>query len=323
MNVLVTGSEGFIGRHLVRELLKQGHAVLGVDISDQANTGENFAFQQCNLIDREQLQHAFSNFQPSAVIHLAARTDLLGSRIEDYAANTVGVENLISAIKESPGTIRAVFTSSQLVCRIGYVPRHDEDYQPNTVYGESKVLTEQIVRRLNGGDVEWCLVRPTTVWGPGMNQHYQSFFRLIRQGRYFHVGDRPLYKTYGYVGNVVQQYCRLLEAPAERLSRVFYVADYQPLALRDWANAFQREFGCKPIRTLSEPLAKALAKTGDIFNQVGFRRFPFNSFRLNNILTEYRYDMSSTEAVCGEMSYTVEQGVKETAAWFMSIDSDS
>jgi GlcNAc-P-P-Und epimerase len=92
------------------------------------------------------------------------------------------------------------------------------------------------------------------------------------------------------------------------------------LSLREWADALQREFGCKPIPTLSEPMARALAKTGDLFNVAGIQRFPFNSFRLNNILTEYQYDMSPTEAVCGNMSYTFERGVKETASWFMKID---
>src|SRR5437868_2266888 len=320
MKILVTGSEGFIGRHLVRDLLRKGHTVLGVDVSDSCEKVENFVFQQCDIINGERLAEVVSSFRPEAVIHLAARTDLLGSKLEDYAANVLGVENLISAIKKTPGVNRAIFTSSQLVCRIGYVPKHEQDYQPNTLYGQSKVITEQIVRRLNGGDVEWCLVRPTTVWGPGMNQHYQSFFRMIRQGRYFHVGRQPLYKTYGYVGNVIKQYRRLLEAPADKLREVFYVADYQPLALREWANAFQREFNCKQIRTVSEPAAKALARAGDLFNAAGLHRFPFNSFRLNNILTEYKYDMSPTEAVCGEMSYTFEEGVKETATWFMSID---
>jgi hypothetical protein len=98
------------------------------------------------------------------------------------------------------------------------------------------------------------------------------------------------------------------------------VADYQPLALREWANAFQREFGCKPIPTVPEPLAKTLAKAGDLFNSIGYQSFPFNSFRLNNILTEYQYDMSATEAVCGQMRYTIDEGVRATAQWFLNID---
>ncbi len=153
-----------------------------------------------------------------------------------------------------------------------------------------------------------------------MNEHYQSFFRLIRAGRYFHVGHDPLYKSYGYVGNVVHQYLRLLEAPASQINRkVFYVADYQPLSLREWADAFQRAFGAPRIPTVPKALAVLLAKLGDAINLIGYRRFPFNSFRLRNILTEYQYDLSPTEAVCGELPYSFDQGVKETVAWFMEM----
>src|SRR5438067_6624986 len=104
--------------------------------------------------------------RPEAVVHLAARTDLDQKRdLAGYAANIEGVGNLVAALRGTPSVRRAIYTSSQLVCKVGYVPMSDDDYRPNTKYGESKVWTEKIVRREDGGGVEWCLVRPTTVWG--------------------------------------------------------------------------------------------------------------------------------------------------------------
>jgi nucleoside-diphosphate-sugar epimerase len=321
MKVLVTGSSGFIGEHLVQRLTREGHTVGGLDVTPPSTEPANFTFQIGSLVDGPKLTAITSSFAPQTIVHLAARTDLDGKDLQDYAANIGGVENLLTAIRKTPSVTRCIFTSSQLVCKAGYIPKHEQDYRPNTLYGQSKVMTEQAVRYADGGGVEWCLVRPTTVWGPGMNRHYQSFFRLIRRGRYFHIGHRPLYKTYGFVRNVVQQYLRLLEVPARLIHRrVFYVGDYEPLSLREWANAFQREFDAKPIPTLPEALAKLLAKLGDAINAAGYHSFPFNSFRLNNILTEYQYDMSETRAVCGELCANVEQGVKETATWFMHVD---
>lgn len=321
MKVLVTGSSGFIGTHLIHRLIQDGHSVLGVDLMAPAVIVGDFSFQPCNIVEGSRLVAIVSDFVPQAIIHLAARTDLKGKHTHDYLANVVGVENLVSAIRQTAGVKRCIFTSSQLVCRIGYLPKHDEDYQPNSPYGKSKVLTEQTVRNSDGGGIEWCLVRPTTVWGPGMNEHYRNFLRLIRQGKYFHVGHRPLYKTYGFVGNIVHQYVRLLEAPAEQIHRrVFYVADYKPISLREWADGFQREFGARPIPTVPEWLAKRMATLGDIVNAFGYRSFPFNSFRLTNILTEYQYDLSQTISVCGDLSWNPEQGIRETAAWFLQID---
>lgn len=322
MKVLITGSSGFIGEHLARRLVREGHRVLGLDLRPPPTEAATLSFQTCDLLDGTNLAAIISSFAPDAVIHLAARTDLAGKCLQDYAVNIQGVDNLITAIRNTPSVRRCIVTSSQLVCRVGYLPKHAQDYSPNTFYGQSKVMTESVVRNTDGGGVEWCLVRPTTVWGPGMNSHYQSFFRLIQQGRYFHVGHGPLYKTYGFVGSVVQQYLRLLEAPAHLIHRrMLYLADYQPLSLRQWADAFQREFHVRPIPTVPIPVAKLLARIGDLIDAAGFSKFPFNSFRLNNILTEYQYDMSPTQVVCGEVCMDLESAIRNTARWFIGLDS--
>lgn len=315
--VLVTGSTGFIGKRLCSHMAELGYEVLGIDKREPEAPPEGWTFQAVDLLDANTVREVLNRFAPSGVLHLAARTDLAETRdLQGYAANIAGVENLIAAVRQTPSVERGVYTSSQLVCRIGYTPRDDRDYCPDTLYGQSKVMTEKIVVEQDGGGAEWCLVRPTTVWGPGMSAHYQRFFRMIGQGRYFHVGRRPLYKSYSYLGNIVHQYVRLLEAPAEQIVRkTYYLADYEPLSLRAWADTIQRELGAKPIPTLPRPLARAAALTGDLANRIGFSRFPFNSFRLNNVLTEYQVDLSRTREVCGPLPYDMNAGVRELVAW--------
>jgi len=316
VRVLVTGAAGFIGSALTSHLAGQGHTVLGLDRRPPANAGVESVV--CDLLDAGGLAAAFSRWRPEAVAHLGARIDLDEKRdLAGYAANIDGVRNVLQAIRATPAVGRTIFTSSQLVCRVGYVPQSDTDYAPTTLYGESKVLTEKLVRESDGAGTTWCLVRPTTVWGPGMSAHYQRFIRMIERGRYFHIGRRPLLKSYGYVGNVVHQYARLLTAPADVIrGKTFYLADDPPLSLRAWADGIQRALGAPPIRTIPEGLAHILARCGDLMNGVGFDRFPFNSFRLNNVLTEYRFDLSETARVCGPPPYTAEAGIAELVAWF-------
>jgi nucleoside-diphosphate-sugar epimerase len=316
MRILVTGSTGFIGSALASHLAGAGHTVQGLDVRPASSS--SIETTVCDLLDAGGLVAAFSRFRPDAVAHLAARIDLDEKRdLGGYAANIDGVRNVIAAIRATPSVGRAVFTSSQLVCRVGYVPRSDTDYAPSTLYGESKVWTEKLVREADGGGVPWCLVRPTTVWGPGMSAHYRRFLRMIERGRYFHIGRRMLFKSYGYVGNVVHQYRALLTAPAERIQgKVFYLADEPPLSLRAWVDCLQRAFGAPPIRTVPERLAWGLAKVGDAVNAVGIHAFPFNSFRLNNVMTEYRFDLSETVRICGPSPYGMEAGVAELVAWF-------
>lgn len=316
--VLITGSAGFIGSHLLRELARNGYDVLGVDKRHSESDRLQNKCVTCDILDLEKLRLVFAEYRPDTVVHLAARTDLDGQEnIEGYASNIQGTENLIKAIDKVGCVKRALFTSSQLVCRVGYIPTSDTDYHPNNLYGESKVLTERIVRDSKLPGVTWCLLRPTTIWGEGMSAHYQRFIRLVKKGKFFHVGRKLLYKSYGYIGNTVYQYMRFMEAPAELIhSRTFYVADYQPLSLRGWIDDLARELDAGKVVSLPEPMAWAAAYAGDLLNLLGFSSFHFNSFRLRNILTEYIFDLSATEEVCGPLPFSVQQGVSRTVKWF-------
>jgi nucleoside-diphosphate-sugar epimerase len=318
VRVLVTGTSGFLGGALASDLLRKGHAVGGFDVRGAPPKG--VAPFRGDLREAAAVREAFRAFRPEVVVHLAARTDLAETKdLGGYDANIGGVRNVVEAI-HAGGTGRAIFASSQLVCRVGYTPSSDTDYAPSTLYGESKVLTERIVREANGGGVAWCLVRPTTVWGPGMSAHYRRFLGMIARGRYVHVGASPLLKSYGYVGNVTHQLARLLEVPAEAVhGKTLYLADEPPLSVRAWANAIQHEMGARPIRTIPLGLARALARVGDSVNAAGWHSFPFNSFRLTNLLTEYRFDLSETLHLCGPAPYTMEAGVRELVRWFRSL----
>lgn len=322
MRVLVTGSSGFIGTHLVRALASAGHDVIGLDIvAPGAGSIAPHRFLDVDLLDAEALTGAIKNTAPDAVVHLAARTDVEEtSRIEWYAANIEGVSNLLQAVRATPSIKRVIYTSTQLVCRLGYTPRHAEDYCPNTLYGQSKVETERRVRTGDGGGVTWCLVRPTTIWGPGMNPKYLSFFRLIAAGRYFHVGRAPLRKSYGYVGNTVHQYLRLLEVPAETIHRrLFYLADYEPLSIRQWAESLRDRMGAPPIRTIPVPIAVAGAAAGSTLWVLGLRQIPFTLYRLRNVLTEYLYDLSETERALGALPCDFNRAVDDTAEWLREL----
>lgn len=318
MKVLVTGSSGFIGQALVRRLRAEHCEVVGLDKVPAGTTDI-----VCDILDAEGLAKAVTGAAPDAVVHLAARIDLdEKTDLSGYTANIEGVENLVEAVRQTPSVRRAIWTSSQLVCRVGYVPTSDTDYKADTLYGKSKVRTEEIVRGADGAGREWCLARPTTVWGPGMSAHYQRFLRMIERGHYFHVGQGPLWKSYSYIENIAFQYWRLLSVPAGQIHRrTFYLADYTPIDLIAWSDAFQRAFGSRPIPHLPSSVAWTLAHCGDAVNAIGLKRFPFNSFRLNNVLTQYQFDLAPTAAVCGPLPYDMEQGVAATVAWLRNISA--
>jgi hypothetical protein len=116
---------------------------------------------------------------------------------------------------------------------------------------------------------------------------------------------------------------RILEAPRERVhGRVLFLADYEPIDLIAWCDAFQAALNAPRIRTLPRSAARLLARAGDVINSAGFRAFPFNSFRLRNILTQYRFDLDDTRDVCGPVPFTMHEGVAQTVSWFRTLEAD-
>lgn len=319
--ILVTGTSGFIASHLAELLARDGHTVLGLDARLPLSAPTEWSHETCDLLDAPGLTRALQEFAPETVLHLAARADLDETQdISGYAANIEGVRNLARAIRAVGTVRRTVCTSSQLVNRIGYTPSSDEDFQPSTLYGQSKGETERIWRAEDGGDTVWVLVRPTTIWGPRMNPHYLRFFSMIRAGSYRHVSGGPRFKSYGYVGNTIRQFRQLALAPAEQVhGRVFFLADYEPLSIEGWADAFSLALGAPKIRTMPLAFARLAASVGDSINAIGVKRFPFNSFRLNNVLTSYVVDLQATQDVCGPLEFDMRAGVAETGQWLRTL----
>ncbi|MGH8572473.1 MAG: NAD-dependent epimerase/dehydratase family protein [Gammaproteobacteria bacterium] len=147
---------------------------------------------------------------------------------------------LLQVVKEFPSIERIIVTSTQFVCEAGYQPRHDLDFKPYTLYGESKRLTEMATREA-GLTCEWTIIRPTTIWGPWSLRYRDVMFKVMTRGLYFHPSKKVVVRSYGYVGNVVWQLERMLSAPREQVDgKVFYVGD-RPFDLKVWVDAVSRE----------------------------------------------------------------------------------
>ena len=92
MKILVTGSSGFIGYHLARELLKKNNQVIGIDNNNNYYSNvikknrlkklkkyKNFFFHELNIVNQKKLAKIFKKHKPSIVIHLAGQPGVLYS----------------------------------------------------------------------------------------------------------------------------------------------------------------------------------------------------------------------------------------------------
>jgi len=317
--ILITGGSGFIGTNLVEHYRSLGVPVLNLDVEKPEHPGQGGEFRRVDILNRAALTAAFREFAPTEVVHLAARTDLDESAgLEGYRANTEGVQNVADAVAAQPTVRRAVFASTKLVCPTDYQVESEDDYRPDTVYGRSKVIGEKIVRASTAMRCAWCLVRPTSIWGPWCDVPYGRFFRMVGRGLYFHPGRVDPPRSFGYVGNTVFQLERLLQAPADQVhGRVFYLSDYEAFTVRQWADTISLVLRNRPVAAIPEPLVRLLAWAGDVLKACGVREPPLTSFRLRNMRADTtRIALERTKQVTGPLPYTMKEGVEETIAWF-------
>jgi len=150
--ILVTGGAGYIGSHVVRQLLEQGERVLVLD-----NLGKGFrqAVTDAELVvgdvgDQARVSSLMAERQVDTVMHFAAHTivpESVAFPLKYYGNNTCSTRNLLQACIDH-GVRNFVFSSTAAVYGIpdsGYAGE-DSPTQPINAYGTSKLMSEWMLR---------------------------------------------------------------------------------------------------------------------------------------------------------------------------------
>ena len=316
--VLITGASGFIGTNLLEDLISKGHAVKNIDIKPPKINERESLWDCVDITDCKSFSEKVLEFNPDYIVHLAARTDLDGKTTEDYDANITGVENLLKIIHKLPGLKKVIIASSKFVTRNGYQIKNQHDFCPHTRYGESKVETE--IRVWNDKPpCDWCIIRPTSIWGPWFGVPYRNFFDMVMHRMYFHIGHIKCHKTYGYIGNAVYQIEQLLfNETLDENNKVFYIGDEPAYEINEWADEIAGELGFK-VPTMPVWFVKGLAKFGDFLGMFHIH-FPMQSFRFGNMTNDGINDMNNTYMIAPELPFTRLEGTKATIVWIKKYE---
>jgi nucleoside-diphosphate-sugar epimerase len=304
--------------NLCDDLLASGREVLITARRPPARKEHEPFFAPADVLDGPRLAELFSEFKPTEVIHLAAKTDFVAwEDPEGYRINTEGVHNVLAAAAATPSVQRLLHASSHVAALPRVAQRRRSLGRRCYFYDDSKLDSEAIVQSFDGYRGAWCILRPCSVWGPWFREPFLGFFSALSRRRYFHLGRVDAPKRLGYVGNVTFQILRLLDAPTERIhGRTLYLADYETTTLRAWAELIADQMQVRRPSTLPEPLVRCIAAGGDLLQTLGVRNPPLTSFRLTN-MRQATDDVSVNEIreLAGELPFTLEQGIAQTVQW--------
>ena len=317
--VLVTGGSGFIGTHVIETLLAMGVEVVNLDIRPPHLEYRSRQWLHCDVKDLSTLVHIMSETRPTHILHLAARANVEGETINEFEDNIEGTRNVCQAIAKCSSVTKFIHTSTQFVVKPGIYPESDFFFDPYTAYGESKALTEKIVRRANLANTTWCIIRPTNIWGPYHFGHLNGIWKYINAGLYFHPGSGAIAKHYGYVRNAADQIIHFLfSAPNKNIhARVFYISD-PPIDSYSWVNAFSRALRGREVRRIPKSVMKGAARLGDMLRAIGVRA-PMYGGRYFRLTQEERLPIERTHKICGAPRFTLEEGVAETVEWIRNL----
>ncbi|MFT3748930.1 MAG: NAD(P)-dependent oxidoreductase [Agriterribacter sp.] len=312
MKILVTGGSGFIGTNVVQYYLDKQINVVSIDKNPPRNRNHITNWVNIDLLNEEKTIAVIERIKPTHVIHLAARTDLNGDSPEDYAINTKGTFNLVTALSKITTVQKVIFASSMLVCRVGYIPTNDEDYCPSNTYGESKKQMEILLRKAEL-PYEWIIIRPTSIWGPWFDTPYRDFFDKVYQRKYFNIKNKACTKTYGFVLNSAYQIDKLLNAKTPQ-SAMYYIGDKPPINISIWADEIAGKLGNSKFISVPYYIFKFAALFGDLLKKAGIN-FPMTSFRLKNMTTNNILPLDNTYAVTGQPPYNRDKAIDITLKW--------
>jgi UDP-glucose 4-epimerase len=249
MTILVTGGRGFVGRHLVDQLLAGGDKVVSYNRDFSVDERDGLAVVQGELFDIPRLTETLGRFGVNRIIHTAGQSHP-GVSIElpwtTFKANAEGTLAVYEAARAT-GVRRIVNFSSE--CAVGSVAldatvSEDVMPRPTTPYGVTKVAGELFGSVYNSlYDMEIVSLRVTEVYGPGlwMPSLLGDMIRAGLRGETFQLaagGDHPF--QFVHVEDVATA-ARLASTAATLAQPVYNVSGGDQITVADTARLLEQQ----------------------------------------------------------------------------------
>ena len=230
MRWAISGGAGFLGLHLARRLLADGHEVRTLDLAplDEPELEQRVDELRGDVRDRQDAAALVAG--ADVLVHAAAALPIQASRNAITSVNVAGTATVLAAAAEA-AVRRVVLVSSTAVYGIPKVHpiREDDPLVGVGFYGTSKIEAEEVTRDFGRRGLEFAIVRPKTFIGPERLGVFEILFDWVRDGRRIYM-----------LGDGSNRYQLLA---VEDLVDAILLAAERPEAAGETVNVGAKEFG--------------------------------------------------------------------------------
>jgi 2-alkyl-3-oxoalkanoate reductase len=257
VRVLVTGASGMLGRGVALALADRGDRVT---VLQRRPAGLGLPEMLTDISDVAAVRTAVSN--QDAVIHLAAKVNVVGPEAEYERINVHGTRAVVNACLTA-GVRRLVHVSSPSVAHagsslIGHGADPADPVAARGPYARSKAAAELIALDADSGELAVVAVRPHVVWGPGDTQLVARVVDRARRGRLPFIGSGAALVDTTYVDNAVEALTAALDHCVDARGQALVVTNGEPRPVAELIAAMCRAAGVQePTWRVPVGLARA------------------------------------------------------------------
>ena len=287
MNILITGSAGFIGYHLTKKMLRMGHTVYGIDnLNDYYDPdlktarlaslddlckieqcADRYTFEKLDISDRKATEALFKNKQFDRVVNLAAQAGVRHSIANPHAyvdSNLVGFLNILEGCRQQKSAHLIYASSSSVYGMNTKIPfaTGDRVDNPISLYAATKKSNELMAHTYSHlFNIPTTGLRFFTVYGPWgrPDMAYFSFTKKILKNEPIQVFNNGLMKRdFTYIDDIIEGIIRIInkiptpDTPggtnAAAPYKVYNIGNNQPITLDRFISAIEQATNKKAFK---------------------------------------------------------------------------
>ena len=323
MNILITGSNGFVGSRLMYYLEDKGYQVCGIDNSKICNIAShpNTFFGDIRIIEnlRKLNDHNFD-----LIIHCAASKHDFGVSREEYFSDNEYGTQIVAEYAEEQGINKIIYYSTVSVYGHQSHPCDETaEYLSDTVYGDSKFAGEKVLWKWQEADNKRALItlRPSVIYGP---DNFANMYNLISQMHnfpWFMLGDGRHIKSMVALENMIDITHFVLDKFKPGVQN-FNCIDKPYLTVKQLMRTIAKNNGFSmPKIYIPLWLAISIGKVFDIFGKIIRKELPINSDRMKKFGTSTDYRAEKIRELGYVQQHTIEEVFKQTCEWYLKVNN--